>query len=988
MSLIKKNSKDSDLIMIPEKKTFGQKITDLFIEYRYLLLAFIIPVFLMYLLYVSIGIFPFGDKTVLGLDLNAQYVDFYYGLRNVIHGDADALYTFARSLGGEFMGIYSYYVASPFAAIVALFPRNMMAHALLVLFLFKTGLSGFTFGFYLHKTYKFKNKTAIVGFSILYALSAYAVVQQHNNMWIDALVWLPIITYGIEQLIKFGKYKIFVIFLALTIISNFYIGYMMCFYVVIYFLFYYIAHPKQSVNPTDEKNHFIKSAVRFGFFSLLAVAIAALIILTTWYSLKLGKTTFSETKWFDGVKFNLLELIPKFFTGSYDSVNNSGMPLIYCGIGTVLLVPLYFCAKQFKIREKLAYAGLMLVFILSFWISDLDLIWHGMQKPNWLPYRYSFLLIFVLLVVAYRAFSNIRNISSNAIVTTTFCIAIVVTVCGTVGLKHFNPWAGFLLTALLVIGYSAFLIFISKDTVKRSILTFSMVGLICIESVINGVYTMYAANADALSFTSYNKFTSYFENYFEVSDALKEYDPAFYRMENLGTRDSIKKNDGMATGMRGIAGSTSTLNEKTIRFLHNIGYRAGGHLSYYSGHCNVNDSLLGIKYVLSKGNNNTTAAMNSIVNGYLKEYKEIKIEGYDGEYQIFENPYALPFAYGVNSSYADLSLNESQNYPLENLNSLVGAMLGDPDYTIFEEIALDGDLETGSAIKISHGDSYAKYYIDPSNNSSKEEADKSVIFSFSVPEGANDEDLYFYMPWAIYKRAVKVDVSTDGKKYESVINGYGKDGYHALLVGNYKAGTTLKLRFVIDNSNSNLWLGVDSKDNLTSSGLYYLDSDKYTSAMKTLAEGVIMDIDDSSTDAHIHGSINNVKTDKQLIFTSIPYDAGWVVTVDGKAVDTYESNDSLLYFYVDKGNHTVSLDYSPSCVKYGLIISISGVALFAILCTTEFVLKKKGIKCAVFACPSHDEVVDSYPDEHIYDDTKKVSKSNTPNGHGQKKKRK
>ena len=191
MSLIKQNSKDSDLIMIPEKKTFGQKITDLFIEYRYLLLAFIIPVFLMYLLYVSIGIFPFGDKTVLGLDLNAQYVDFYYGLRNVIHGDADALYTFARSLGGEFMGIYSYYVASPFAAIVALFPRNMMAHALLVLFLFKTGLSGFTFGFYLHKTYKFKNKTAIVGFSILYALSAYAVVQQHNNMWIDALVWLP-----------------------------------------------------------------------------------------------------------------------------------------------------------------------------------------------------------------------------------------------------------------------------------------------------------------------------------------------------------------------------------------------------------------------------------------------------------------------------------------------------------------------------------------------------------------------------------------------------------------------------------------------------------------------------------------------------------------------------------------------------------------------------------------------------------------------------
>lgn len=955
------NPVSQELNLDTEKKTLRQRLCSLFVEYRYLLLAFIIPVFLMYLLYVSIGIYPFGDRTVLGLDLNAQYVDFYYGLRNILHGDADALYTFARSLGGEFMGIYAYYVASPFAFIVALFPRTMMAHAIFTIFLLKTGLCGFTFGFYLHKTSKFKNKISIVGFSILYALSSYAIVQQHNNMWIDALVWLPIITYGIEQLIKFGKFRIFVIFLSLTIISNFYIGYMMCFYVVIYFFFYYFAHSKEVINPTGENRHFIKSFGRFAGFSLLAAAISAIIILTAYYSLTFGKTTFSETVWFDGVKFNLFEIIPKLFTGSYDTVRNSGLPLIYCGIVTVLLVPMYFCSKQFKLREKIASICLILVFVLSFWISDLDLIWHGMQKPNWLPYRYSFMLTFVLLVLAFKAFSDIRNTKSNVVFTVAFCVEIAVVICGTAGLEHFHPLAGFLLSALLVAGFALLLIFMIRKPEKRKLLTFAMVGVICIETVINGVYTIHAANSDALSFTSYSRFTTYFENIYEVSDALKEYDGSFYRMENLGTRDSIKKNDGMAIGMRGIAGSTSTLNAKTILLLHNIGYRAASHLSYYSGRCNVNDSLLGIKYVLSK-----PGETQKTINGYLNNYKEITLDNYDGEYQVFENPYALSFAYAVSSDYADLNLSESKEYPVDNLNALVASMLGDPDYTVFDPIELSGDISVGSALKISRATTYSKYSIDDSSASAD---NKSVVFTYIIPESADGEQLYFYMPYTAYQRAVDVSVKVGDGKYYSLINGYGNDSYYILPIGTFSAGDTVSVKFVINNSYNNLWLRTNADGSLPYSGLYSLDSEKYSNAMLTLQSGAQLEIDDSSTDAHIHGVINGVDNDNQLIFTSIPYDAGWNVTVDGEKVDIYESKDSLLYFYVDSGDHTVSLDYSPSCFRNGLIISIAGVAVFAALCVIITICHRKKRNCPILECNNADSTDDCYFDEHIYDIT-------------------
>ena len=197
-------------------------------SHGYLFLCMLIPALLMYLIYLAREIHPFGSGAVLVLDLNAQYVWFFEALRNFAHGDASLLYSFSRALGGEFLGIYAYYIASPLSYIVCLFPQDRMLEALLTLFLIKTALCGGTFGYYMHKTFKSFNPFSIVAFSTLYALTSYAIVQQHNTMWIDAVMWLPLITLGLEALIKHGKFKMYTAFLALTLFSNFYIGYMVC----------------------------------------------------------------------------------------------------------------------------------------------------------------------------------------------------------------------------------------------------------------------------------------------------------------------------------------------------------------------------------------------------------------------------------------------------------------------------------------------------------------------------------------------------------------------------------------------------------------------------------------------------------------------------------------------------------------------------------------------------------------------------------------
>ena len=67
-------------------------------------------------------------------------------------------------------------------------------------------------------------------------MSAYGVIQSMNTMWIDAMYLLPLLVMGIERLADAGKYKLFTCVLALTILSNFYIGYMMAIFSVIYYL--------------------------------------------------------------------------------------------------------------------------------------------------------------------------------------------------------------------------------------------------------------------------------------------------------------------------------------------------------------------------------------------------------------------------------------------------------------------------------------------------------------------------------------------------------------------------------------------------------------------------------------------------------------------------------------------------------------------------------------------------------------------------------
>lgn len=1084
-------------------------------EYGYLLLAAGIPAMIMYLIYLARGVYPFGNSCVLVLDLNGQYVYFYEALRNAVYGDQSLIYSFSRALGGEFMGIFAYYIASPFSLIVCLFPQKNILEALLFIFLLKTAITGFTMGYYLHKTTLFelgrrksgqlpvggiaeRNRIGIVAFSILYSLTSYAVVQQHNSMWIDAVMWLPLITLGIEDLVRYGKYKKFVFFLSLTILSNFYIGYMVCLYVAAYFFFYLFGFKKDNYNnPNGETRHGIKSFVRIAFFSLLSVGIAAIIILTAYYSLQFGKNTFSNPNWEFTQRFNLLDLFYKFLPCSYDTVRPAGWPFVYCGVLTLMLVPAFFASDRRGMREKIAYGCMILFFVLSFSINTLDLIWHGFQKPNWLNYRYSFMLCFLLIVIAYKAYTDLRYISKNVMFGASAVIAALIIVVqrmpeyekSTMNEKlnaTYSDWGPFWMPLILIGIYFVLLMFLRKTNNRERIASI-LVFFICIEVFINGLCEINALDDDVV-YTKHSYYTDFMDTNRPITDALQEYDSSFYRAEKTYYR---KTNDNMALGLRGLSNSTSTLNKDTIHFLESMGYTSKSHWSQYCGGEPIADSLLNIKYII------TDRDMSPYYGQAVLDQDDFSNE--TEKYWIYQNQYALSLAFAASDKMQNFNI-EDYATPFERLNAMVTAILGEEETVeIFKPAQLTStnttNITESSAsghIKYAKTDEDKDAYIDytyeiPYKDVTVTEIyeaiyektersftafDTSSILSESVLEDLDGivtdmvayraEDAttpYFYLivkakdekektandlltsavgnyvtdlqaQYPALKEAsvcaeqngryllyavlptdiapLAVDAFLNAVPYYGLYFYYDTDyirdckltvtgttaseskmefssELRRLASLGYAKADTVKLRVKLaDDDYPNLYIRKSQANYV-----YYIDWDVFCDAFTRMAE-VQVELDEEYEEHHLTGSITT-KEANQLIMTSIPYDNGWKIYVDGERVDltglvkmgfdeyedeelVEETGHALIGFYIDDaGEHTVEFKYEPTALVLGRMISLISLLLFLLLIIFGRYLRKISIVKKYFCVPDAPLPISLPISEEQTSDTESVS---------------
>ena len=116
-----------------------------------LILSFAIPVFIMLLIFVQRGIFPFGDESFLRTDMYHQYAPFFSEFKYKLSHGGSILYSWNLGMGINFSALYAYYLSSPMNWLIILCPQSLIIEFMTYMIVIKIGLCGLAFTYYLSK---------------------------------------------------------------------------------------------------------------------------------------------------------------------------------------------------------------------------------------------------------------------------------------------------------------------------------------------------------------------------------------------------------------------------------------------------------------------------------------------------------------------------------------------------------------------------------------------------------------------------------------------------------------------------------------------------------------------------------------------------------------------------------------------------------------------------------------------------------------------
>ena len=951
------------------------------------LAAFFLPVALIYIAYLIFGLYPAGEHSVLVLDLNGQYVYYFEALRDAFHGDGSILYNWERNLSGGYQGIIGYYLASPFTLIVMLLPRTMILGALLIMILCKLGAASVAFCYYAQKSKHVKPALAML-LGTMFGMCSYGIIQTIDPMWLDGLVCLPMICLGVEYLIDDGRKLNYIIPLALICIANFYIGFMCCIFTAIYFVFYFFfGSDKVKFDKKNVKN-IVNIIIRMAFSTAVAMCCAMFMILPVYNALALGKFDFTTPDWSFKTQFNVLDFIAQFTcVNQYSSVNVQGKPEIYSGVMAALCMPLFFLNRRIPLKKKIGYAFLCVVMFLCMLIRPVDMLWHGGQMPNWLPFRYSFIFSFIMLsmtAMTLRYATSIKKAAIGGSFVGFFVVLMTINHFVTMGADklineynrmfisqkgdvYLDTYKSIWLTVLFLAVYSIFIYIMTKKNPSKGLTTALMISLVAV----TGVELVYNARCEfeeihkEVSYSSRKSYREYIQSGRDMVDRLYESDPGFYRAEKTYVR-TVNDNGGFK--LRGITHSSSVMNAKILTYIETMGYSSSSYFSRYDGNTPLADSVLGIKYVFDKGDENKNVLKKGenadVGAAYVKirdEHAKTQSET-DMDVGLYQNPNALSIGYMVSKDIERVNAFGNDN-PFNSQNILLSTIAGqttftagggfDQWHTYYHPLTVTEPMRFNQCYQDEYGDQmrFREFGWDSSNPTVHQPDPTVDIFL----ETETDEPLYLFFKsenqskvnlWLAdqWNESEVEMLNVDGTNAKSLGSFFEGDNYHILYVGQYPAGQKLQLRMTLLTDAAN------TKEKYTiikQFFFYHFNSELFEQDIKLLQNEESQWKLTKFGGRTLEGKIT--AKEGQMMMTSIPAEPGWKVWVDGKLYKRNETVDgkqvevnyttlfkAMIGVELEPGEHTVKMKYTPPGLNAGLFTLVCGL-----FCIVMFYLHDK-----------------------------------------------
>lgn len=612
-----------------------------------LALAFLLPIGVMMILFAVNGIYPFGDRCFLAADLYHQYMPFFSELMHKLRAGESLSFSFHVGIGSNFLALFVYYLASPLNAFALLVPEKFLIEYITFLIVLKTGLCGLTGCYYLQKHFVTKDRTTLL-FSLFYALSGFMAAYNYNIMWLDCVVLLPLIVLGLERLVKEGRCGLYCVTLALSIYTNYYLSIMICIFLVLYFVMLLVTEKKR-----------LRSLGFFTLFSLLAGGMAGILLIPEICAIL--QTDFGDFVFPTSIQsyFSVLDILARHFMCVAAERGLAHWPNIYCGSAVLILLPLYVINPKISIRERFCRLALAGFLLLSFGTNLLDFMWHGMNYPDSLPARQSFLYIFLVLGMCYDAYRHVREVEPQHILYSYLAAVGFYLFCEKF-VDHEDFYTGVKILTLSVVSVYAILLYLYRTRNRRE------------KQILYGVIALVVAMAElgvnmyvtGVSTTSRSAYLDKQEDYRALYELTAEQEESFYRLEKFSRKT---KNDSLLPGYQGASVFSSTMNSQVMDMYKRLGMRHSKVYYSFDGATAFTSALLNIKYMFGE-----SAAYESSLYTLLEQ---------SGDISLYRCNASLPFGYVAPTGYELPEKPED-----ENLNGL------QLQNRMMEELGVDGQL--------------------------------------------------------------------------------------------------------------------------------------------------------------------------------------------------------------------------------------------------------------------------------------------------------
>ncbi len=758
---------------------------------------------------------PFGDKTFLYEDMKQQYVDFFAYYSNVWHGKDGFFYSKNCGLGADMLGIWAYYLTSPFLFMFVFIPDVYYATAVTFLIMLKiaaaTGTTSVFFSyvqqsfFYLKKNALDKSGSNIL-VSVAFAFSGWMIANMTNIMWLDAVIMMPVVLIGFFKMMR-GEKKgsvVYIVSVMFMVVMNYYIAAMIMMFLGVFAVLMVLFGTGELI---CSENAVTDSDLSFGtraakFLKFIAATLGSLV-LDAWFLVPTVRSLMGSNKDHLGDNAGALDgylpsseavgkfispfsVIPKLFSMSYDSLEiMEGMPNIY--FGAVLIIPciIFFLNEKINKKIKQLMGAFLFVIMMFFSIKPLNTLAHGGTEAYGYLYRYSFIFSFVCLMLVYLCLANIDGIKTKSVLMSG-AIAFALAIVGFLSKPGFMSLKAWIVNVFILIFAVAILVIyvqfhdgdkagteakkVGDDTCNNAtcisskilmgMLTVVFVLVIITDISMNfiSIYRNSSMNAETVS--GYMAKCRETEERLEAINQLtKEETGVAYRIESLSPRTP---NDALHYGYPGTTTYNSLLKIQNRLFMYKLGFNDNGlYTSYDDNNTECADAILGIKYIL-KSDGRQGQNINDV--GILKEGQTTLSKC------VTENLNVLSAEYISDEKIpALLELIKDAQNPFEAQEILWNEFTGRED-TIFEAAECER-IEAGFK-----------------ENSAEDTEDSGMIVRYKVRSAA-DGELYFYMNRdKSEERSLAVYVN------DVLVSGYGNASCQKVLnLGYYSEGEELEL---------------------------------------------------------------------------------------------------------------------------------------------------------------------------------------------------